>query len=424
MSNTPYIQDDFGNKIPLLDDYGNLSVEAIMLYTEDKLTAADRKVVDDFVATDEMSKDALEGYALTTNASKTRYQLGQLNSEIQKSSGAKAFSALAQPKKEFEYRKLAAAIALLVAVGGGTFFASQFFEESELADGAIKEEEAHQKIQSAKNDEPIITEVDSSIQVADNNILTDNEESVAVLDLKKKTDETRLSSTSEVDSPAANFMYDEILAQVAEEEQNVALASADQTDSEDVNDAVERPVSSGKANAETQGTKQELEQYELLAKVQDKDKFKEEMADKEAKRLSEIRVEEVSKLASAQLEEERQRTAPSTSVANQVEGYNNASRDETSARFPGGDLEMYKFIENNKQYTGEMQSQGLRGTIVISFQIAKDGKVEKAKIESGSKELLRQDALRVIQSMPDWEPAKRGNGNSTKSAKVVVIKYN
>ncbi|MFT6760055.1 MAG: hypothetical protein ACJATS_001235, partial [Psychroserpens sp.] len=45
MSNTPYIQDDFGSQIPLLDDYGNLSVEAIMLYTEDKLTAADRKVV-------------------------------------------------------------------------------------------------------------------------------------------------------------------------------------------------------------------------------------------------------------------------------------------------------------------------------------------------------------------------------------------
>ena len=38
-----YIQDDFGNQIPLLDDYGNMSVHVIMLYTEDKLTEADRK---------------------------------------------------------------------------------------------------------------------------------------------------------------------------------------------------------------------------------------------------------------------------------------------------------------------------------------------------------------------------------------------
>ena len=89
MSNMIYIQDDFGTQIPLLDGHGNLTVQVLMLYAEDKLTEDDRKIVNDFAATDEMAEDALEGFALTSNTSKTRYHLGQLNNAIQKKTGVR-----------------------------------------------------------------------------------------------------------------------------------------------------------------------------------------------------------------------------------------------------------------------------------------------------------------------------------------------
>jgi protein TonB len=91
------------------------------------------------------------------------------------------------------------------------------------------------------------------------------------------------------------------------------------------------------------------------------------------------------------------------------------------ARFPGGDLEMYKFIEKSKQYTEAMIEEDLKGVVVVSFEIDKNGKVSKVK--SGQQGRLAQDAVQVIESMPKWEPAKKANGSMVKSKRVVTIRY-
>ena len=436
MSNSKYIQDDFGNQIPLLDDYGNLSVQVIILYAEDKLTATDRKAVDDFAATDEMSKDALEGFLLTSNSSKTRHELGQLNADIQKASGAKAVSTFSPPKKDFDYRRLAAAIALLFAVGGGTFIASQFIGDDELADNVKKEEAKTVKRELNKSFEPTIIEADSTVEDVKEgslNVLEEREETEPVFE--SKPDELKdLKSELVSDSPAKNIEYSEILEQVAQEE---AMDLSAQEPSIVVLGADEIVVSADDLdNSESQ---LKLNEYEQLAKAQRRDKAKEEEQETAAKKTEENRIQSegsaqlaASSYADSEMATNTARLKAVNEMAEEVsEGERErkmadneaASKDEKPARFPGGDLEMYKFIEKNKQRTDEMLAQDIRGAIVVSFQISKEGKVEKAKIESGEEELLRADALRIVQAMPKWEPAKRANGNTVKSARVVVIKY-
>ncbi|MBP9153073.1 MAG: hypothetical protein KBF73_12375, partial [Flavobacteriales bacterium] len=152
MSEMIYIQDDFGNQIPMLDAYGNFSVHVLMLYAEDKLSESDRKTVNAYAAMDEMAKDALEGYALSVNPSKTRFHLGQLNADIQKRSGASAIIAIPKEKSDFDYRKLAAAVALLVVIGGATFFGAKYFSKNEMADNTpfetVSEEDSSSESES------------------------------------------------------------------------------------------------------------------------------------------------------------------------------------------------------------------------------------------------------------------------------------
>jgi TonB family protein len=51
------------------------------------------------------------------------------------------------------------------------------------------------------------------------------------------------------------------------------------------------------------------------------------------------------------------------------------------------------------------------GTVLISFVIKKDGSVNNVKIEKGLHPAFDEEAKRVIESMPDWEP---GEINSNK----------
>ncbi|MBI1288093.1 MAG: hypothetical protein GC178_11025, partial [Flavobacteriales bacterium] len=55
--------------------------------------------------------------------------------------------------------------------------------------------------------------------------------------------------------------------------------------------------------------------------------------------------------------------------------------------------------------------------------IEPDGRVTNAKVKSGVNGPLNEDALRVVRSMPKWNPAKDASGENIRSSRTVVIKY-
>jgi len=79
---------------------------------------------------------------------------------------------------------------------------------------------------------------------------------------------------------------------------------------------------------------------------------------------------------------------------------------EVMPEFPGGDLEVRKFIANNIRYPGEAIKYGEIGKVFVTFIVAKDGAIEKVRVVRGVTPALDNEAIRVVSSMPNWTPGK------------------
>jgi outer membrane biosynthesis protein TonB len=412
MSELIYIQDDFGNQIPMLNAYGNFSVHVLMLYAEDKLSEADRKTVNAYAAMDEMAKDALEGYALSANPSKTRFHLGQLNAEIQKRSGAAMVTAIPKEKSNFDFRKLAAAVVLLVAIGGATFFGAKYFSNYELADNTtletVSEEDSSSKSESGSAVELPLEESETRIE-NESAELEDSEaqnlETEPVVEALSKAADTR---------NADNAGQAELAAAKAKEKQ------AEKPQTPPAVKASDKEAALADALTGNAGTKKDAKSGAVTSTVatnQAAQQMREETvgASRDADEM-------------AMTAPQQNRLAAEQSHKSSVENEKRAQKPATSelsreATYPGGDILMYKFIEKKKVYSDVMLAQNLTGSITVSFDIEPDGGVSNTQIKSGVNGLLNEDALRVVRSMPKWKPALDASGKSVKSSKTVVIKY-
>jgi len=78
---------------------------------------------------------------------------------------------------------------------------------------------------------------------------------------------------------------------------------------------------------------------------------------------------------------------------------------EIMPQFPGGMDEMWRFIVANLKYPH--QEMCVQGRVVVRFVVTKEGKIIKSEIVRGIEPMyFDKEALRVINIMPDWIPAK------------------
>lgn len=82
-------------------------------------------------------------------------------------------------------------------------------------------------------------------------------------------------------------------------------------------------------------------------------------------------------------------------------------KDE-SARFPGGMDSLYRFLATNIHYPERAVKEKLEGICYILFVVTEQGTVSDVKVEKGVRGCKEcdQEAIRVIQAMPAWEPRK------------------
>ena len=89
---------------------------------------------------------------------------------------------------------------------------------------------------------------------------------------------------------------------------------------------------------------------------------------------------------------------------------------EKMPSFPGGDAELLKYIATNIKYPKESQDNGEQGRVICSFIVGRDGSVNNPEVLRGVTPLLNEEAVRVINTMPRWNPGMlRG--------KAVAVKY-
>jgi len=91
--------------------------------------------------------------------------------------------------------------------------------------------------------------------------------------------------------------------------------------------------------------------------------------------------------------------------------------------YPGGMLECMKYLQKNIQYPQEAKEKGIHGRVIVQFIVEKDGSIKDTKVVRGIDPSLDNEALRVINAMPKWEPGKhKGEAVSVKYTVPVAFK--
>jgi protein TonB len=79
---------------------------------------------------------------------------------------------------------------------------------------------------------------------------------------------------------------------------------------------------------------------------------------------------------------------------------------EIMPTFNGGDpkIEFYKYLYGKLKYPAEAVANGVTGKVIVKFVVNYKGYIERAEILKGVHPILDEEALRVINSSPRWEP--------------------
>ncbi len=82
---------------------------------------------------------------------------------------------------------------------------------------------------------------------------------------------------------------------------------------------------------------------------------------------------------------------------------------EESPEFPGGQVELMKFLQKNTQFPSIAREAGITGVVYVQFVVREDGKVDPDDIQilRGVHPALDKEAIRVVKSMPDWKPGRQ-----------------
>ncbi|WP_297143593.1 M56 family metallopeptidase [uncultured Prevotella sp.] len=91
---------------------------------------------------------------------------------------------------------------------------------------------------------------------------------------------------------------------------------------------------------------------------------------------------------------------------------------EVMPKFKGGESAMMEFLMMNMKYPQTAVKANQQGRAIVGFVVRKDGTVSDVHItKSAGHAVLDEEAMRVVKSMPAWEPGKQ-------KGKPVDVKYN
>jgi TonB family protein len=77
------------------------------------------------------------------------------------------------------------------------------------------------------------------------------------------------------------------------------------------------------------------------------------------------------------------------------------------ATFVGGPQELYRFIGQNIRYPKGAALNNKMGKVFVRFWIDEAGKVTEPQVVYSPNKFLSQEALRIVNAMPDWVPGTR-----------------
>ena len=89
---------------------------------------------------------------------------------------------------------------------------------------------------------------------------------------------------------------------------------------------------------------------------------------------------------------------------------------EHPPEFPGGPAALTDYVQKNVKYPPEAQKAGLKGKVYINFIVETDGSLTDIQVMNGLGEGCDEEAVRVIEAMPNWQPG-------TQSGRAVRVRF-
>lgn len=95
---------------------------------------------------------------------------------------------------------------------------------------------------------------------------------------------------------------------------------------------------------------------------------------------------------------------------------------EEMPQFPGGPSALFEYLFNNLQYPVVAEENGVQGRVIVTFIVEKDGSISNAKVVKAVDPSLDKEAIRLVESMPNWIPGKQ-NGEPVRVKYTVPVTF-
>ena len=98
---------------------------------------------------------------------------------------------------------------------------------------------------------------------------------------------------------------------------------------------------------------------------------------------------------------------------------------EVMPQYPGGPNEMMRYIQENIKYPQSAKDNKIEGRVFVTFVVEKDGSITNAAVMRGIDKECDAEALRVVSSMPKWNPGQhKGEVVRTQFTIPIIYKFN
>lgn len=96
---------------------------------------------------------------------------------------------------------------------------------------------------------------------------------------------------------------------------------------------------------------------------------------------------------------------------------------EQVPEFKGGMGALMKYLSSNINYPQEAKDKNIQGKSLIRFVVEKDGSITDVEVaRSSGNDLLDQESMRVVKSMPKWNPGKQ-SGRAVRTRFVLPVMF-
>lgn len=90
--------------------------------------------------------------------------------------------------------------------------------------------------------------------------------------------------------------------------------------------------------------------------------------------------------------------------------------------FPGGEIEMLRYIKANIDYPSESIRNNVEGLTFLSLVVRRDGTLDEVHVMKSLDPYTDKEAIRIVSTMPKWKPGIK-NGKNVNVKYTLVLRF-